>query len=245
VAKTTDGAAALCGQYHVATDWLSAKDDRWRASLHGGWNHVVKKWPKLNSIKRRWLEMRTEEDGEEMKWEEEKNEGRGTLHEDTLALKRKKKICHYQSLKFILENIFPFKLISPSLHENNIIIPRTGKTYRMNQKSPFDECHGGKIRCLNRTFSIQGLFFLSGAWMRGSPFSFSSMYDFILQGKIKSCQNIPQTCKSHCCQQAQNLDALFQRAYRKSGRPDKSVAQFEQHAAYSHKEGKVSGQFSR
>jgi len=37
-------------------------------------------------------------------------------------------------------------------------------------------------------FSSQGLFFLSGAWISGSDFSFSSMYDFITSIDFESGQ---------------------------------------------------------
>ena len=41
---------------------------------------------------------------------------------------------------------------------------------------------------LHFPFSIQGLFFLSGAWISGSVFSFSSMYSFMLklEGELTS-----------------------------------------------------------
>ena len=42
---------------------------------------------------------------------------------------------------------------------------------------------------LHLPFSIQGLFFLSGAWISGSVFSFSSMYSFMLKGEENLASN--------------------------------------------------------
>ena len=44
------------------------------------------------------------------------------------------------------------------------------------------------------TFSIQGLIFLSGEWMRKSPFSLSSMNAFILRRGLQIRENLCNKC---------------------------------------------------
>ena len=44
------------------------------------------------------------------------------------------------------------------------------------------------------TFSIQGLIFLSGEWMRKSPFSLSSMNAFILRRCSQIRENLCNKC---------------------------------------------------
>ena len=54
---------------------------------------------------------------------------------------------------------------------------------------------------LHFPFSIHGLFFLSGAWIRGSVFSFSSIYSFILKHKevrLSYSNRLWFKCLLHC-----------------------------------------------
>ena len=44
------------------------------------------------------------------------------------------------------------------------------------------------------TFSIQGLIFLSGEWMRKSPFSLSSINAFILRRCLQIRENLCNKC---------------------------------------------------
>ena len=44
------------------------------------------------------------------------------------------------------------------------------------------------------TFSIHGLIFLSGEWMRKSPFSLSSMNAFILRRFLQILENLCNKC---------------------------------------------------
>ena len=63
---------------------------------------------------------------------------------------------------------------------------------------------------LHLPFSIQGLFFLSGAWIRGSDFSCSSMYSFILKEMNRFCPwNTPALNFVEYVAELQNMLQLF------------------------------------
>lgn len=81
--------------------------------------------------------------------------------------------CREKVVVVLLFNIVCFKMSNPTIKNGNKIINKlTAKHWKFYMMA-------------HLPFSAHGLFFLSGAWINGSFFSFSSTYSRILQKKLK------------------------------------------------------------